>query len=115
MNLVPGSVQLVPDLTQRLLCDVMVSCDTCNRDVRAGDYDSQLYWVTVLTRSLFYGEGKPNYCNFSLIFVSYFVLYEAHIFVLKFSFCYDLLKIIANNIHYKYNLSTCMSHHFKLK
>eukprot|EP00731_Ephydatia_muelleri_P022320 Em0014g911a len=29
-----------PDLTQRLLCDVMVSCDTCNRDVRAGDYDS---------------------------------------------------------------------------
>ena len=40
MNLVPGSVQPAPDLTQRLLCDVMVSCDTCNRDVRAGDYDS---------------------------------------------------------------------------
>ena len=39
MNLVPGSVQPAPDLT-RLLCDVMVSCDTCNRDVRAGDYDS---------------------------------------------------------------------------
>ena len=40
VNLVPGSVQPAPDLTQRLLCDVMVSCDTCNRDVRAGDYDS---------------------------------------------------------------------------
>eukprot|EP00731_Ephydatia_muelleri_P003032 Em0001g3032a len=40
MNFVPGSVQPAPDLTQRLLCDVMVSCDTCNRDVRAGDYDS---------------------------------------------------------------------------
>ena len=40
MNLVPGSVQPAPDLTQRPLCDVMVSCDTCNRDVRAGDYDS---------------------------------------------------------------------------
>ena len=34
VNLVPGSVQPAPDLTQRLLCDVMVSCDTCNRDVR---------------------------------------------------------------------------------
>ena len=56
--------------------------------------------------------------HFSLIFVSFFVLYEARIFVLKFSYCYDLLKIIATNksyIHYKYNLSTCMSHHFKLK
>ncbi|KAL5503387.1 hypothetical protein EMCRGX_G010326 [Ephydatia muelleri] len=40
VNLVPGSVQPAPDLTQRPLCDVMVSCDTCNRDVRAGDYDS---------------------------------------------------------------------------
>ena len=40
MNLVPGSVQPAPDLTQRLLRDVMVSCDTCNMDVRAGDYDS---------------------------------------------------------------------------
>ncbi|KAL5469048.1 hypothetical protein EMCRGX_G030239 [Ephydatia muelleri] len=40
VNLVPGSVQPAPDLTQRLLCDVMVSCDTCNRDVWAGDYDS---------------------------------------------------------------------------
>ena len=38
VNLVPGSVQPAPDLTQCLLCDVMVSCDTCNRDVRAGDY-----------------------------------------------------------------------------
>ena len=41
VNLVPGSVQPAPDLTQRLLRDMMVSCDTCNRDVRAGDYDSQ--------------------------------------------------------------------------
>ena len=40
MNLVPGSVQPAPDLTQRLLRDMMVSCDTFNRDVRAGDYDS---------------------------------------------------------------------------
>ncbi|KAL5487003.1 hypothetical protein EMCRGX_G019555 [Ephydatia muelleri] len=41
VNLVPGSVQPAPDLTQRLLRDMMMSCDTCNRDVRAGDYDSQ--------------------------------------------------------------------------
>ena len=37
---------------------------------------------------------------------------------MKLVYSYDLLKIITNNksyIHYKYNLSTCMSHHFKLK
>ena len=39
MNLVPGSVQPALDLTQRLL-DVIVSCDTCNMDVRAGFYDT---------------------------------------------------------------------------
>ena len=40
VNLVPALVQPAPDLTQRLLHDVMVTCDTCNIDIRAGDYDS---------------------------------------------------------------------------
>ena len=32
-------MQPAPDLTQCLLRDVMVSCDTCNMDVLVGDYD----------------------------------------------------------------------------
>ena len=40
VNLVPSFVQPASDIIQRLLCDVIISCETCNRDVRAGDYPS---------------------------------------------------------------------------
>ena len=40
VNLLPSSVQPASDIIQRLLCDVIILCETCNRDVRAGDYDS---------------------------------------------------------------------------
>ena len=40
VNLLPSSVQPASDIIQRLQCDVIILCETCNRDVRAGDYDS---------------------------------------------------------------------------
>ena len=38
VNLLPSSVQPAPVMIQRLLHDVMVSCTTCNKHIRAGDY-----------------------------------------------------------------------------
>ena len=39
-HLVPRSMQPASDIIQRLLCDVIILCETCTRDVQVGDYDS---------------------------------------------------------------------------
>ena len=41
VNLLPSSVQPAPVMIQRLIHDVMVSCTTCNKHIRAGDYLSE--------------------------------------------------------------------------